>query len=240
MTDGKKTWSFPRRFPQIIEFDSSNDFHMRFIISLIELIVNMKINADIDLKIDEIKKQIIMMEKELKILKILEKAEEDILNLNKSPVFLEKMFDALRETNLFVKNFDKDDELDIEFVFLTSNIIACNYDISFTEKHDVHQIAGNVIPAVITSTSLICGLVSMEYIKFLFTAPSTKYLRNAACLMDDICRYKLDYLNEIRYLGSVYKPLAKFQSNKSENRNEWDKIIIEGPFIWKKLMILNF
>ncbi len=105
-----------------------------------------------------------------------------------------------------------------------------NYDIEPGNCDEVHKIAGKITPAVISSTSLISGLIFTEYIKFLKTKIG-KYLRNSDVIMDgifpDFSPYYCAFMkcNKPRLLGSEnYKPEAFY----IKYMNEWEIIVIKG------------
>ena len=96
-----------------------------------------------------------------------EKKKEDV-NTDKYENNLEKIPDA---DSLFfdVKplEFEKDDESNfhIEFMAGSSNLRAKNYNIQTVDKFEVKRIAGKIIPALVTTTSLVSGLACIEMIK---------------------------------------------------------------------------
>lgn len=67
------------------------------------------------------------------------------------------------------EDFDKDDDANHHIAFITycSNMRARAYCIPVADLNQTKRIAGNIIPAMVTTTSLVTGLVGFEVLKYL-------------------------------------------------------------------------
>ena len=61
--------------------------------------------------------------------------------------------------------FDKDDELSLEFVTATANLRAHIYHIPLNSRFVIKQMAGNIIPAIATTNAMIAGMIVMIAVK---------------------------------------------------------------------------
>ena len=64
-------------------------------------------------------------------------------------------------------DFEKDDDTNfhIDFIAAASNLRARNYKITEADHHRTKQIAGKIIPAIATTTSLVTGLACLELLE---------------------------------------------------------------------------
>jgi ubiquitin-activating enzyme E1 len=67
----------------------------------------------------------------------------------------------------YAHDFEKDDDSNFHIDFLTvaTNLRAWNYDIKSSPRHTVKVTAGRIIPALATTTAMVCGLVDIEFCK---------------------------------------------------------------------------
>ncbi|KEG09550.1 ubiquitin-activating enzyme e1 [Trypanosoma grayi] len=67
------------------------------------------------------------------------------------------------------QTFEKDDPTNhhVEYIAACSNMRAVAYSIPPADVHRTRRIAGNIIPAMVTTTALVTGLVGLEVLKYL-------------------------------------------------------------------------
>lgn len=88
---------------------------------------------------------------------------------------------ALRERQLERKEliWDKDCDIDLDFVVASTNLRAHLFSIPLKSKFDIKSMAGNIIPAIATTNAVISGIIVMEALKVLageFNRCKTTYL----------------------------------------------------------------
>ncbi len=77
--------------------------------------------------------------------------------------------------------FEKDDDSNfhIDYIAATANLRAKNYELQTTERSQIKRIAGNIIPAIATTTAMVTGLVCLEVYKFIQGHKNIESYRNA-------------------------------------------------------------
>ena len=175
-------WTAGKRCPHVINFDKNNELHYKYIYHTSLLIAEMfniesgNINSVIEnyeeptLKFD--KTIISTSDKE-------EKEKENNKYLKMINVKLPEI-ELMREIKINVIEFEKDDDMNhhIDFINCTSNLRATNYDIEPVDRLKTKLIAGKIIPAISTTTSIVSGLVSIEMLKYIFGKREVKYFKD--------------------------------------------------------------
>jgi ubiquitin-activating enzyme E1 len=159
--------------PKYIDFDINNQHHIDYIESTTHLIarcnsiddtitreqiieIAKKYNYVDNFKADENKK-IASQDSELK------PEVKDEINLPTNEKFKDK--------KMISQDFEKDDPTNwhVSWVNAASNLRAINYDIPTVTELETKGIAGRIIPAIATTTSVVSGLIIIEMIKYMLT-----------------------------------------------------------------------
>jgi len=121
------------------------------------------------------------------------------------------------------QEFEKDDDLNFHIDFLTAatNMRSWNYDIKPSARHAVKVTAGKIIPALATTTAMVCGLVDIEFCKLVLglqSQGSDKFLNsniNLAAGSGNFTTFAPD--PAVPILTGLEKPYPKFFTS-------WDKV----------------
>ena len=210
--DGKLFWSGTKIFPTVIDFDANNDMHMKFIISFAniwadclriprnrryaaksvgkykEFIATLDVPEEIrndDIDLDEDAK-----EEDGKA----EAVEIDTAKLiGEIGIMIEKSKATLSKA--MPMDFEKDDDTNfhVDMLWVLSELRSQNYRIASKDRLAVKGIAGKIIPAIATTTSIVSALVSLELYKIAY---SQYHLNKAAAAEYSTCeRYRYGTFN---------------------------------------------
>ena len=175
-SSGQPFWSGPKRCPVPVIFDWNDEEHVNFIVSAAQLhAANYGLNGDVPIEI---------YKKTLDNLIIPEftprtgvKIQISDTDTESAPIMsveqdeLAQLADSLPPPSslagyrLTSIEFEKDFDLHVELVTSASNLRARNYGIQSADKHKTKFVAGKIVPAIATTTSLVTGLVCLELYK---------------------------------------------------------------------------
>ena len=219
---GEPFWRGSKIMPHPINFNVKDDLSIKFIFYLIK-IINRILRINLNIKQDEIinrsyniYEKIISKEYNL----LTEKEQIDTIEKNKL-----KIKELIKESKLKDMNFnpekfekDNDDLFHVDFTFCFSNLRARNYNIEECDKEKVRKIAGNIIPAIVSTTACIAGFVALQ-IYSVIVSNDINLMRNMGLDLGNswYSRINNDYnLIDIPFTFSI-----------------WDSISIKGNLIAK-------
>ncbi|KAI0081689.1 ubiquitin activating enzyme [Panus rudis PR-1116 ss-1] len=175
---GQPFWSGPKRAPDPLTFDSNDPTHLQFIIAAANLhAFNYGLRGETDPNVfKKIADSVVVPEFTPRSgVKIQVNENEPVQNdgSNADTGDLQDLVKQLPSPSSLVGyrlnpvEFEKDDDTNhhIDFITAASNCRALNYKINPADRHTTKQIAGKIIPAIATTTSLVVGLVCLELYK---------------------------------------------------------------------------
>lgn len=186
VTDGGQPfWSGARKPPTPLTFSVSNELHCSFVRHTSFLIANVfgvAVEADFD---DRVRAASANVPSVPFVPKDITINVNDGAEVASAAVAAEvstiPSHDHLVGACVFPQEFEKDDDTNahIDFIASCSNLRASNYGIPIADRSKTKLIAGNIIPAMVTTTSLVTGLVMIDVMKFIGGLTELTQYRNA-------------------------------------------------------------
>ncbi|RIA93556.1 ubiquitin-activating emzyme E1 [Glomus cerebriforme] len=231
---GAKFWSGPKRAPDVIVFDANNENHIEFIVTAANLhAFNYGLKGETNREyIKNILSNVIVPEFHPKSGVKIQVQENETIQQTADEKELQDIIASLPDPasipgfRLNPVEFEKDDDTNfhIDFITATSNLRAANYGIQPADRHKTKFIAGKIIPAIATTTSLVTGLVCLELYKIIAG-------RNK---LED---YKNGFVNLALPFFGFSEPIAmpKFKYHEKE-WSLWDRFDIEGDLTLQEFL----
>jgi ubiquitin-activating enzyme E1 len=193
-------WSGNKMFPESFEFDPMNETDLDFVISFSQIwadMLGMPINKRYPAhtrdpyikflqrlqkkKIRETICQDIGFDQNKNNGMVDSKIRKKIKNFDQEQYIemINEMIEPIKEylLNVRVIEFDQDNDSNhhIDFITAGSNKRAMNYRIDTADRLTVKGIAGKIIPALATTTSLVSGLIALEMYKLFYGQLDKRY-----------------------------------------------------------------
>ena len=235
--DGSKFWKGSNRLPHVLEFNNyeeMNFLYVNYFSYLLADSLGIPINSDINyikqylknskISINDdfytnIQKEIGSDEKSKKI---------DIIKKKLLELFSEG-FNQEEKNKIHEQKFEKDHDENhqVDFLYISSNLRASNFNIDNCSRDKVKFISGKIVPSIPTTTSCIVGFISSQ----IYTLLQTSELNNLRQINIDLSTpFFLIYMPKKVYhykdqINSTTQILTKAIPN---NFTCWDYIEIEG------------
>lgn len=153
--DDEPFWKNGKVCPQVPNEELKKDF-IKYSLKISERLYD--VNYDYD---ESILDNLEILDPKISKVKIAIK-EEDLKNQEK---FDDEELNVIPNV-LNMINFDKDLEVDYNWLYQGTKIRSETYKIEMISKLKVRQISGKIIPALATTTSIVSGLISLEILKY--------------------------------------------------------------------------
>ena len=231
--EGMKYWNNYRKAPKPLEIDYNDKSTINFFKSFYYIITNIikynKNNYIIDET--ELKSIILNEESNIKLNFITYNNEElkkefknNIINIIDKNNDMKKKIQSLEPIS-----FDKDNDENqhINIIMSMSNLRAKNYQINKCDFLTTKEIAGNIIPAIASTTAAITGLSCLQIYNILQT-DNIDYYRSTAFNLGT-SEYNLFIPEEKRFIEDIQKTKETPEYKTITKYTVWDKINLNGP-----------
>jgi len=241
-SSGAPFWSGPKRCPHPLTFDADKDLHLDYIISAANLRAHMYgLPISPGVRDRALVKQMVSQISVPKFeprqgVRIAVTDAEAQSEASVGPTDDERIdqlihqippIDTLRQTvKILPIDFEKDDDdnFHMDFIVAASNLRAENYDIPPADRHQSKLIAGKIIPAIATTTSLVAGLVCLELYKLVQGHTNLELYKN--------------------FFGNLSLPFLAFSEPAKVPKNKyydnefsvWDRFEIQGDMTLKEFI----
>lgn len=171
-SEGTLFWSAGKKCPKPIKLDMNNEMHYEWMESTVKILAN-TVNFEHNFTKGEL----------IACANIF--IETNTSATEKECISIEDT-SSITSSSPQVLDKDNDSNYHIKWIQLSSNLRAINYNIDPVDFYTTKGIAGKIIPAVSTTTSVVGGLIVLEMMK---------YLQHGGDENKDITKYKSTFIN---------------------------------------------
>jgi ubiquitin-activating enzyme E1 len=242
-SSGEEFWSGSKRCPKAIDFDFNNHTHLEFLdytallwAGVFNLTVSIE-EENITQIYTKLKKSDVPQYTHTKIhVSTTEEEEKDQSKKldqeysvltgpskeSNQTLSSEDIIASIPTTNikeeLTVHKFEKDDDSNyhIDFITTASNMRASNYGIASADRHSTKRIAGKIIPAICTTTSVVSGLVCLEMYKIVQGFNKVEKFNNGFINLG---------INMFAFSDPIETPVTTYRDKKF---TMWDSFEVKG------------
>ncbi|XP_014240445.1 ubiquitin-like modifier-activating enzyme 1 [Cimex lectularius] len=228
-SSGQPFWSGPKRCPKPLVFDVNDPLHLDYVFAAANLkaeVYGLRQVRDRD-AVAEMVKEVVVPEFTPKSGVRIAINDAQLTNGAGGPIDQDKIGQLQAELpsresfngmQIRPLEFEKDDDnnLHMDFIVAASNLRAANYGIPPADRHKSKLIAGKIIPAIATTTSVVAGLVCFELIKL---AQGEKKLE----------KFKNGFVNlSLPFFGFSEPIAAPKQKYYDHEWTLWDRFEVQG------------
>ncbi|XP_047533623.1 ubiquitin-like modifier-activating enzyme 1 [Vanessa atalanta] len=176
-TSGAPFWSGPKRCPSPLDFDPEDELHLDYVVAAANLRAQVyglpscvdreriaKVACSVQVPKFKPKSGVKIAVTDAQLQQNNDDMDQDRVKNIVSDLPPPNKLGNLKITPL---DFEKDDDTNfhMDFIVAASNLRAANYKIPPADRHRSKLIAGKIIPAIATTTSVVAGLVCLELYK---------------------------------------------------------------------------
>ncbi|KAH8234400.1 hypothetical protein KR038_009109 [Drosophila bunnanda] len=182
-SSGQPFWSGPKRCPDPLVFDVNDPMHLDYIYAAanlraevygIEQVRNRQTIAELvqQVKVPEFKPRsgVRIETNEAAAAAAANNFDDGEVDQDRMDKIITELLKNVDKTaKITPLEFEKDDDsnLHMDFIVACSNLRATNYKIPPADRHKSKLIAGKIIPAIATTTSVLSGMAVLEVIKLI-------------------------------------------------------------------------
>lgn len=176
---GQPFWSGPKRCPKPLEFSIDDPLHVDYVFAAANLkaeVYGIPHNRNREDVVEMVQKVVVpefvpksgvkiaVTDAQLQMANGSGNVDNDRIGQLQRDLPSQEQLNSLKIVPL---DFEKDDDSNfhMDFIVAASNLRATNYGINPADRHTSKLIAGKIIPAIATTTSVVAGLVGIELMK---------------------------------------------------------------------------